>query len=52
MKLLKTSEVADKLRCSEWKVYMMIKNGTIKPVKKLGKPHKFLEKEIDKLVKK
>lgn len=51
MKLLKTSEVADKLRCSEWKVYMLIKKGTIKPIKSLGKPHKFNEKDIERLIK-
>lgn len=50
MKILKTSEVAERLRCSEWKVYMLIKKGTIKPIKKLGKPHKFNEEAINRLI--
>ena len=38
---LTTEEVAKIFKCSTWKVLALVKSGSIKPVKALGKPYRF-----------
>lgn len=50
MKILLISEVAERLRCSQWKVYQMIKDGSLMPLHHLGRPYRFDEAHVERLL--